>query len=717
MHGRTEEPRRPGNLESALHVLVLFGFAVAQPLYDLLGGEPAFFIFRRFQPLDFWLFAGLLSLGLPTAWAALLRLLPAPVRPAAHAVSLGLLGTLIVLPPLGSLEGVPAWLTVGFGVAIGAAFGVLWLRRSRLRSFLTWLTPSVVIFAGIFLSAAGIRDQWLVSGGPLVGTSRAGAAPSVVLVVFDGLPTTSLMDVEGGIDSSRYPNFARLASEADWYRLHTTVSPVTITAVPAILAGQCAQDAGAPTFASYPQNLFTFLAGSHEMVVSERVTNLCPPELCGDEPSTRSQRLKALSKDARLIYLHRLLPLDWASKLPPVNQGWGDFGNRRRVNRVGRFREFVASIEPGEDAALFFNHTVLPHEPFYYLPSGTWYRKEEREPAGASEVLGSDPWVARHGYQRHLLQVGLVDKLLGELLAKLEATGRYEKSLVIVTADHGSSFREGEARRRISTHNPVDILPVPLFVKAPGQKVGEVRDEPVQTVDILPLIAELRMAEPSWSDGSWPRRPASAGQLSCPDLLDDPAPSVTISDLLLAAGRKDDLFGSAQKGEFFSRVGPRPALIGMRANTGACPPAEDLAVEVENEAAFEAVHLGEYVPAEIVGVARGANARTTDLAVAVNGVVKATTRAYELGTTDAAVWSAIVPESAFVEGANRLEVFAAADSGDPCPLSPVLRASTRLSYLDTRLGVWKIPLVEEIGWRLTLRTRDRTMRWTNGRGA
>ena len=573
MHGRTEEPRRPGNLESALHVLVLFGFAVAQPLYDLLGGEPAFFIFRRFQPLDFWLFAGLLSLGLPTAWAALLRLLPAPVRPAAHAVSLGLLGTLIVLPPLGSLEGVPAWLTVGFGVAIGAAFGVLWLRRSRLRSFLTWLTPSVVIFAGIFLSAAGIRDQWLVSGGPLVGTSRAGAAPSVVLVVFDGLPTTSLMDVEGGIDSSRYPNFARLASEADWYRLHTTVSPVTITAVPAILAGQCAQDAGAPTFASYPQNLFTFLAGSHEMVVSERVTNLCPPELCGDEPSTRSQRLKALSKDARLIYLHRLLPLDWASKLPPVNQGWGDFGNRRRVNRVGRFREFVASIEPGEDAALFFNHTVLPHEPFYYLPSGTWYRKEEREPAGASEVLGSDPWVARHGYQRHLLQVGLVDKLLGELLAKLEATGRYEKSLVIVTADHGSSFREGEARRRISTHNPVDILPVPLFVKAPGQKVGEVRDEPVQTVDILPLIAsELGMAEPSWSDGSWPRRPASAGQLSCPDLLDDPAPSVTISDLLLAAGRKDDLFGSAQKGEFFSRVGPRPALIGMRANTGACPP-------------------------------------------------------------------------------------------------------------------------------------------------
>ena len=53
---------------------------------------------------------------------------------------------------------------------------------------------------------------------------------------------------------------------------------------------------------------------------------------------------------------------------------------------------------------------------------------------------------------------------------RLERTGLLERALVVVTADHGYSFRVGvKSRRLISEQNVEEIAPVPLFVKAPGQ--------------------------------------------------------------------------------------------------------------------------------------------------------------------------------------------------------------------------------------------------------
>ena len=49
----------------ALHVVVLFSFAVAQPLYDLLGRHPQFFVSRGSESVDVALFVGAVSLGLP----------------------------------------------------------------------------------------------------------------------------------------------------------------------------------------------------------------------------------------------------------------------------------------------------------------------------------------------------------------------------------------------------------------------------------------------------------------------------------------------------------------------------------------------------------------------------------------------------------------------------------------------------------------------------
>ena len=56
--------------------------------------------------------------------------------------------------------------------------------------------------------------------------------PPVVLLVFDELPTPSLMKPDHHVDAERYPNFAELESTSTFYRDATTVADATFAAVP-----------------------------------------------------------------------------------------------------------------------------------------------------------------------------------------------------------------------------------------------------------------------------------------------------------------------------------------------------------------------------------------------------------------------------------------------------------------------------------------------------
>lgn len=93
---------------------------------------------------------------------------------------------------------------------------------------------------------------------------------------------------------------------------------------------------------------------------------------------------------------------------------------------------------------------------------------------------------------RHLQQVELVDLLLGELLDHLRAIGEFDRSLVVVVADHGASFWARDHYRNFeSGQHPADILSVPLFIKRPYQTVAAVERSNVETIDILPSILDI----------------------------------------------------------------------------------------------------------------------------------------------------------------------------------------------------------------------------------
>lgn len=88
--------------------------------------------------------------------------------------------------------------------------------------------------------------------------------------------------------------------------------------------------------------------------------------------------------------------------------------------------------------------------------------------------------------------VGYTDHLVGQLRARLEAMGRWEETLVIITGDHGDMLGE---RRLVGHGRPVgmyrQLVRVPLIVHGPGFPRGERTDATVQLADITQTVGEI----------------------------------------------------------------------------------------------------------------------------------------------------------------------------------------------------------------------------------
>ena len=87
---------------------------------------------------------------------------------------------------------------------------------------------------------------------------------------------------------------------------------------------------------------------------------------------------------------------------------------------------------------------------------------------------------------------------------------------VVVTSDHGIDITPPGFTRTESADNLDELFRIPLFIKAPGQTQGELRDDPASTVDVLPSLVDLLDIETDWSfdghslfDGSAPKIRAS----------------------------------------------------------------------------------------------------------------------------------------------------------------------------------------------------------------
>lgn len=474
---------------AALHLLVLSSFAIAQPLFDLLGRNGEFFAARGSTRWDVVLFALGLLLVPPSVLLGVEAVTPRRFRGVLHALfTAGLVG-LMVLTALRHGGGTGS-VVVLTAASIGLGVAALYAALPAARQVVTLLAPAPILFLGLFLFHSDAARLTLSGTDESIAVDVRPSAPAVV-VVLDELPTNSLLDDHGRIDPVRFPHFAALARGSTWFANESVVSEGTLQGVPALLTGRFPRPDELPLYHDHPQNLFTLLGRAAALHVVETETHLCPPKLCHESYRSLGGDLGSLYGDAGVVYLHQLLPDDLAHGIPSISDGWQDFWRNRGggSDPERRFERLLPTIRPTRKPALWYLHLLLPHSPWRFLPSGQRYKIRPAPGWSSAEVWTNNQAAVDQYWQRHLLQLGFVDSLLGRLVGRLRAVGLYDRSLVIVTADEGLSFRAGEKRRPASAANLQDIAYVPLFVKLPHQRRGRVVRRPTRSVDVLPTIA------------------------------------------------------------------------------------------------------------------------------------------------------------------------------------------------------------------------------------
>ncbi len=555
---------RPHQLRLAgLHLFVLSSFAIAQPLFDLLGSNAEFFGARDSTRWDVVLFALLLVLAPPALLLAVEAVVPR-IHPFFVA---GLVGLFVLQAIRGT--GASGWLLVALAAAAGLAGAALYASAPAARLVVTALAPAPLLFLAVFLFASD-ASRLTLSGTPSAYAATARPQAPAIFVVFDELPTNSLLDRHGVVDPVRFPHFAALQRSSTWFANESVVSEGTLHGVPSTLTGRLPRPDELPVYHDHPRNLFTLLGGG-ELHVVETETHLCPPKLCHEAGDSFGTRFGSLYADTSVVYLHQLLPDDLARGIPSVSNGWQDFWH----NGLGgsdperRFDRFVKTIKPTRTPALWYLHILLPHSPWRFLPSGERY--EIRQPPGwsSAEVWTDNQAAVDQYWQRHLLQLAFTDRLLGKLVGRLRAAGLYDRSLFVVTGDEGLSFRAGEKRRPASSANLQDISYVPLFVKLPHQRHGGIVRRPTRSVDVLPTIAAALGVRIAWHvDGQnalSPSRPEPDVTVAKDHGKRFVVPAKTLEAKREAALRRQlALFGSDEPASRLYAVGPYRSLFGKR---------------------------------------------------------------------------------------------------------------------------------------------------------
>ena len=277
---------RPGGLDIALSILVAFNFAVAQPILDLTGRFPQFFLARRSPRIDLFLLAFGLAVLVPAVFALVVWLSSMVSRRFGTGLHVLVLGGLTATLGIQLLEQVPGLRDAGTAVlvagasAVGAGAVVLYYRSPAVRSFVRIAAFSALLLPGLFLLSSDASRLVLKQSAAISGSSVIGKPVPVVMLVLDELPIASLMRKDHTIDAELFPAFAQLAAGSTWYRNATAVHDFTEIAMPAILSGSYGDKRKLPIASQYPKNIFTLLGGAYDVRAFEAFTQLCPLSIC-----------------------------------------------------------------------------------------------------------------------------------------------------------------------------------------------------------------------------------------------------------------------------------------------------------------------------------------------------------------------------------------------------------------------------------------------------
>ena len=499
-----------------LQLLALTGFALAQPLLDITGRSPDFFLFRRTTSLELAALVALIAFAPPLAlWLVEVGvgLVSRTAERLLHLVFVCGLFTILAIEIGKQLD---VSFVMGKRLALASFLGgvvaaVFVARFAAIRQALVYASPAPLVFVLVFALTTPSGALMRPAGASDAAAAASDTHPPLVMIVFDELPTRSLLDASGKVDARLFPNFAELAGTSTWYSKTSAVTGYTPFALPSILTGKYPRKRLAPSYVEFPNNLFTLLGSAYDVRASESITQLCPPTICStaEVPAGRDTGLGAIVGDVlgvakEVVSPYKAPPREGAEFAEEPELGGTPNPDERfkfaegAKNQPERLTTFLSAIgREAEKPTLDFLHILLPHVPFRYTPSGNEYRNPPADfPLGRTKEtdvyrINEEPGAAVVQQQRMLMQLVYTDTLLGQVLKRLRDTKVWDDAMVVVTADHGEGFVPDENVRHFDDSNMAELAYVPFFVKMPEQTAPKVEPRHVQHVDVLATIADL----------------------------------------------------------------------------------------------------------------------------------------------------------------------------------------------------------------------------------
>jgi len=249
-------------------------------------------------------------------------------------------------------------------------------------------------------------------------------------------------------------------------------------------------------------------------------------------------------KDAMVVVGHKILPKGLREKLPAIDEAWGGFGNADNVDDTEETvdttvpagptttvplteetqeRADNTTIAEWEDGGpqtqipvvegviqraaradrptLHFVHALIPHRPWVLAPD---MRASAQLPADKRSVQVLDG--RRDRLQILLSQYVAADNIIANMMSTMKQSANWNRTMIIVTADHGITFQQGEKHREtVNVKSPgtiEDLYRVPLFIKYPDQVGPVVSDCTASPVDLLATVSTVTGIDAGWkTDG------------------------------------------------------------------------------------------------------------------------------------------------------------------------------------------------------------------------
>ncbi|MCP4593011.1 MAG: sulfatase-like hydrolase/transferase [bacterium] len=364
---------------------------------------------------------------------------------------------------------------------------------------------------------------WVVRGAVMLALAGIGAylllqppppppGPHVILISLDTVRADHLGCY--GHPFIKTPNIDALAGESVRFSDVTTVAPTTLAAHTSIMTGTHPHTHGVP------RNGFVL----HE-------ANVMLAEIMQDADLTTGAVLGSFALDRRFRFDQGFSSFDQhfdaLAGRDPVEQ------NERRADKVTDAS--ISFLEEYHSARVFlFVHYFDAHAPFApppdyasMYPAGQELADGALASISATVNLHQEAVIGTALGQKHTFAEGLTPQLvsgatgtpveidarmqalycgeisyldaqLGRLLDHLKRIGVYDRSIIILTADHGETMWEHGDFWNHGLWVYDTSIRVPLIVRLPGgEHAGTVVEQPWSTIDIFPSVLELAELPPS----------------------------------------------------------------------------------------------------------------------------------------------------------------------------------------------------------------------------